>query len=136
MKPIQQTIFEPPHGNCLQACVASLLEVPLEEIPNFTDWMNWDDYDDNSWWTKYEDFMEQFGLQPIGIDPNGNWKPRGWHMIVGKSPRHDCDHVIVAYNGEPEHDPYPGGNCELQSKAAYEFFVVVNPCQGRLNEET
>lgn len=34
MKPIDQTIVSTT-GNCLQACLASFLELPIEEVPNF-----------------------------------------------------------------------------------------------------
>lgn len=33
MKPVDQTTFGAPHGNCLMACVASILEVPLDSLP-------------------------------------------------------------------------------------------------------
>lgn len=35
MKKVFQTIVDPEHGNCEQAVIASLLELPLEEVPNF-----------------------------------------------------------------------------------------------------
>lgn len=36
MKPIFQTIIDPLQGNCLQAAVASLMDLPLEAVPHFT----------------------------------------------------------------------------------------------------
>ena len=36
MIPVQQTSFCKGQGNCLLACVASILERPLESIPDFT----------------------------------------------------------------------------------------------------
>lgn len=42
MKKVYQTIVDEHKGNCMQAAVASLFELPLEEVPNFiehgTDW--------------------------------------------------------------------------------------------------
>lgn len=35
MKKIYQTIIDKGHGNCMQAAVASLLELELDEVPNF-----------------------------------------------------------------------------------------------------
>jgi hypothetical protein len=32
---VHQTILEPPHGNALQACAASILGLPLNLVPNF-----------------------------------------------------------------------------------------------------
>lgn len=35
MKPVFQDKFGEKDGNCLQACVASIMEVPLESVPHF-----------------------------------------------------------------------------------------------------
>ncbi len=35
MKPVMQTNNDIPGGNCLQACIASIMELPLESVPNF-----------------------------------------------------------------------------------------------------
>lgn len=44
MKKVFQTIVDKGHGNCMQAAVASLFEMELEEVPNFkelgSDWFN------------------------------------------------------------------------------------------------
>lgn len=41
MRPVLQTRFGFPSGNCLLACVASILEVPLEEVPDGWDEEGW-----------------------------------------------------------------------------------------------
>lgn len=33
MKPVAQTVFGSPDGNCLAACIASILELPIEAVP-------------------------------------------------------------------------------------------------------
>ena len=35
VKPVYQTQFGMPNGNCFAACVASILELKIEDIPNF-----------------------------------------------------------------------------------------------------
>ena len=37
MKPIFQDKFGAPGGNCLQACVASVMELTIDEVPHFCD---------------------------------------------------------------------------------------------------
>jgi hypothetical protein len=41
---VYQTIVDKHHGNCMQAAIASLLELSLEEVPNFNilghEWFN------------------------------------------------------------------------------------------------
>lgn len=35
MIPVDQTVFDDGYGNCLSACVASILELPIADVPNF-----------------------------------------------------------------------------------------------------
>jgi len=121
MNPVYQTIFGGKEGNCFQAALASIMELPLKDVPHFML------YDEANWWEKYEKWAKQFGLQPIGIVPGGEWKPRGWHLILGGSPRGEFDHCIVGFAGKPVHDPYPNGKCELNDIKSYEFFVQLEP---------
>ena len=41
MKPVDQTILTAPGGNCFAACVASILELPLADVPNFCSEERW-----------------------------------------------------------------------------------------------
>lgn len=128
MRPVYQTIFKPPLGNCMQACLASLLEVSLENIPNFAAEPS------DKWWEKYCDWMvENYRLQPLTLNVAGTegvdeesvyWIPRGYHMIQGESPRGNYDHVVVGYEGEIIHDPFPEGG-GLKSVKYYEVFVSI-----------
>jgi len=122
MNPVLQTIFTPPHGNCLQACIASILELPLEEVPNF---MQFPD----QWLPRYEHFLRTHNLQPVHIRFDGktpDWEPWGYHLISVKSPRGDYDHSLVGYQGKPVHDPFPGGEC-VGEVIGWELLVSVNP---------
>lgn len=127
MKPVYQTILIPPYGNCLQACIASILELQLDDVPNFAERMDCNEWKDSEWWDDYECFMSKFGLQPLGVEPLIPWTPKGWHLIIGESPRGPYDHIIVGYNGRSKHDPYPGGGCDLIGATSFEVFVALNP---------
>lgn len=48
MKPVTQTKFGDPEGNCLMACVASIVEVPIDECPPL---VTNDDPEGHGWWT-------------------------------------------------------------------------------------
>lgn len=101
----------------MQAAVASILELELNEVPNFVEW-------DDDWLECFESFMLEQSLQGLTFEVEalrGKWVPAGYHLISGKSPRGDYLHEIVGYRGEPVHDPYPGGNCELKT---IEFLTV------------
>lgn len=71
--------------------------------------------------------IKTFSLQPVDlkIAELGDWKPKGYHLISGKSPRGDYDHSIVGLNGKPTHDPFPNGDCELESQDTYTIFVAM-----------
>lgn len=123
MKPVYQTIYEPPLGNCLQAGVASILELTLEEVPNFAEVQG------PKWWDRYAEWMkEQNGLYPLYLKVFGDDDPllkelQGYHLIVGKSPRGDWLHVVVAKDGKVVHDPNPQGDGSLEEVVAVELFV-------------
>lgn len=121
MKPVMQTIGGPENGNCLQACMASLLGLCLEEVPHFV-------LEDN-WVHALDAWLKQFDLQSVAVDLNimrqqgeDMWKPYGYHLIVGKSPRADCQHAVVGYNGEMVHDPHWDGD-GLDTEESWTLFV-------------
>lgn len=112
MIPVYQTmtVANDGQGNCFNACVASILELPLRDVapiypkdPDYWDrWMAW--------------FAERgLELEPYGV----NEPPKGWsiasgigfriypdgHEKAGRPIRHAC----VSFNGEILHDPFPGG---------------------------
>jgi hypothetical protein len=86
MIPVYQTI-DGPDGNCYQACMASILEVPLGEIPTFAGWR-----DLRAWLAE-----------------------RGWSLVFGR--KDGCSiasqqtirgiHAVVCFDGEMVHDPSP-----------------------------
>jgi len=120
MKAVQQTRFGYPDGNCHAACLASIFEIGIDEVPYFGI--------DDEWYDRFTDFMiTRFGLQPIDLDvetfDRSEWALVGYHLINGKSPRGDFHHSIVGLGGEPIHDPYPGGDCELSTRETYTVFI-------------
>lgn len=111
---VLQTELEPPHGNALQACVASILGLTLDEVPNF---VVAEDY-----WQAMLDHANSLGLSVIklALDKDGRLPfasvPGTLCMARGESPRHaGGGHVIVcavAMDGQslrPVHDPHPDG---------------------------
>lgn len=106
MKPVDQTAFGPSVGNCFAACVASVLEVPLADVPNFCEG------DTTDWFEKLRDWLRPRGFYAFGMKLSGRpgepegWYPEGLHIAGGRSPRHDCLHAVVA-RGSEVHDPHP-----------------------------
>lgn len=103
MTPVQQTIFGPERGNCLQAAVASLFDLPLDDVPHFID-------EGNRWWIALQDWLRPRGLHCVYSSASSiEIAQPGYYLMVGKSPRHDQAHVVIAKDGEMVHDPHPDG---------------------------
>lgn len=100
MIPVYQTIIDPKIGNCLQAAIASLLDLSLEEVPNFI--------------TEKEGLSLSLGnfLLKRGYDFSGD-APKGHpvydHLILGKK----YDNTQMIFDG-----PFPGVNG---------YFIVSGP---------
>lgn len=114
MRPVDQTMFGAPGGNCLSACVASLLSVPIDDVPYF--------FGRKEWWTFFEDWLHLRGHYPLRFEPP--FRPRGLYILSGKSPRGDWLHSVLARGEDVVHDPHP-------SRAGVESFhdaIVLIPC--------
>lgn len=122
MTPLIQTIFGNGEagavpGNCMQTAVASLLDLPLDEVPHFVA--------EADWWGSYLNFVRARGLQltiysdlydaqteyangittaPIGYAPNDQLL-----IACGNSPRGFYHDVIWigGRDGHMVHDPHP-----------------------------
>ena len=104
MKPVDQTIFGFEKGNCMQACIASIFEVSLDEIPNFMrDGEKNYLYNLNEW-------CDEFGIIcfDVGADGDSSKIFKDMHVIItGKSPRDESkQHAVIYYNGKMIHDPH------------------------------
>jgi len=103
MKPVDQSTFGFPGGNCFSACVASMLEIPLADVPYFMA--------DDRWFEKFKRWLEQRGFWAVCFKLDGDWLPDGLHILSGKSPRDpenpDALHSVVARGNAIVHDPHP-----------------------------
>jgi len=109
MKPVDQMYLHDPDngvsGDCFRACVASVLELPIEEVPHF---VSTDD-----WIACTQQWLKEKGLQFIEVQYNSmmfdHFKLYGlYHMMTGPSPRFPGSlHCCVALDGKIVHDPHP-----------------------------
>ena len=119
---VVQTRFGYPEGNCLMACVASILEVPLEELPDLHEECDtWNEEEEKwvwegDWWGVLSEAVKARGWKALGVK-EGHLAPWGFAIAGGDSPRADVvdeegknvGHVIVCLDGKPWHDPHPSG---------------------------
>ncbi len=95
MIPVDQTTYGPTWGNCISACVASILEMPIEDIPFFVD---------VRWRSRFLAWLAERGLAATSHEG----PPPGFTIAFGPSTRlAGRGHACVAFNGVVVHDPHP-----------------------------
>lgn len=98
------------YGNCWAACLASILELDIADVPEF-DAGDPDDLD-GTWARKTNRWLAQFGLAFLEYPslPPESYLAMGmsvYHIITGPSPRNSGMHAVVGLNGKIVHDPHP-----------------------------
>lgn len=113
MIPVMQTVMyqdEPRvYGDCMRACVASILELPVDDVPHFLQEAGGHVVE---FYDLIEDFLDSRGIQVLWQhDLSYHWRPGDpsvYHLMSGPSPRHaGVGHCIVGRNGHPYFDPHP-----------------------------
>jgi hypothetical protein len=119
-------------GNCFEACIASILEVSIEDIPDFHKGIAPDD--GPGYWERVHEWCKDkpFGLISVtlqeGHDPLKFFHDT-WVIASGPSPRRKEEwqlHAVVWRNGEIVHDPHPSQQ-GLKQITEYAFFIWKNP---------
>lgn len=136
--PVHQTTFYP-LGNCYAACIASILELPLEDVPDFFNVKEGEDRFDAGYagWARW---LGERGYGIIRVLPmfDGVWLApmhlkEPWYCIAsGPSPRFPCAHAIVwgfsDDHGGPVHDPHPeGGYFGTNDPKSFDLIVRRQP---------
>lgn len=107
MTPVTQTYFYGGNedgvtrGNCWQACLASILDLPLDDVPHFVDI---DARGGENWFHSTINWLWKRGLAMYTPETHPE---NMYYLVTGKSPRGDFYHVVVYRNGELVHDPHP-----------------------------
>lgn len=134
MTPQHQTVFGAGKGNCFATCIACILDLPVEDVPNFCG----DNPGENGEWHRATNrWLAPRGLRYIEFS-YGDWVADnhglpGCHVIVsGPGPR-GCDHATVWLDGKLTHDPHPSGDGLLEPKYVG-FFVALEPARAARTE--
>lgn len=114
-------------GNCWQAAVASILELPLDEVPDIQVWD-----EELVWFDKFREWLEQYGLGAVGLAIGGNITLQGYHLMECRSTilKNGELHVVVGLDGELVHDPNPNATI-VGEVVDYIVFTVLNPGQAK-----
>ena len=108
MIPVDQTVSGFTNGDCMRACVASVFELPIEEVPNFME--DGDDY----FSSKLGAWCFERNLIPmdcqISWDDVRNDLKDIYIIAHGQSPRSSnekCRHAVIYKGNKMVHDPHP-----------------------------
>lgn len=114
MKPVFQTEFHDQKartkGNCLRACVASILELNIEDVPEMHRLL------------PALEFLKKHGWElEASAEPETDGH-NGYYIVSGVSPRHpNIKHVVIYKDNKMVHDPHPDNRGVY---APLEFFTV------------
>lgn len=97
------------YGDCMRACVASLLNMNIALVPHFLR-----DADGKSveFWEGIYDFLDSRGYEMIpsivAYRPKMTADLDGYHIVSGPSPRgNGLYHAVVGRHGDVVFDPHP-----------------------------
>lgn len=138
MKPVPQTVLYGEdaygNGNCFDACIASLMELPLWMVPQF--YQMWGRPDRNK---RMDLWLALFGLELEFVDdlknPDATPLPE-FYMVSGPSPRNPSTGHAVIFSREPAvlaHDPHYSGQGIAGAPTSIRFLKQlpgreVHPC--------
>lgn len=133
MRPVYQTTFKgevagEETGNCLAACVASILELDIADVPNFAAIPGQD-----GWWKALYEFVFSYGFHLYPVHPDHGAPEGAYWIAVGKSPRGNYNHCVVAHGKEIVHDPSgkAGPFLDGLAKELY-LFVALDPARSKV----
>jgi len=92
------------NGNCLAACYASLLDMPLWMVPPFDQMFGRGDWDH-----RIDEWLERLGYERFWLEGHQTDKLPEFYIASGKSAR-GVRHAVIYRNGELAHDPHFSGS--------------------------
>lgn len=131
MTPVDQLYTDvgpdaPVLGDCWRACIASVLDLPRDEVPHFIEQAR----HEGDWVQNTLSFLRGYGLVGEFFDgPPPAYE--GYAIATGKSPRGDWLHAVVVKLSPAEddlvqvwlaHDPHPSRT--FLAEPATEYFVI------------
>lgn len=94
-------------GDCVRACTATILDLPLSDVPHFVKETPGPD-----WYEVWEKFMLDHGREVTIFMMPWDSKPpvfMNYYLASGMTER-GVKHMVVMRDGVVAHDPHPRGN--------------------------
>ena len=102
MIPRDQQHIDPKTGDCFATCVASLLDLPRDEVPNFMLAGPGEE-----WWMELQRWLGNRGLQCAVTKVEVRRPETGYWIGSGRSPRGNYHHAVIMLGDDIAHDPHP-----------------------------
>lgn len=132
MEYIEQTILGSKDGNCYTACMAMILDVSIDDLPNFC-------LLGEDWHQKTQDYLKfNYGVSLIQISESKindilNFMTGDVYCIASGFSSRDCRHAVIAKTRKTRdviyidkvYDPHPSQQF-LTSIECYEFLIKMN----------
>lgn len=112
---VMQTIISK-NGNCFPACLATVLGLKLEDIPNFAMASKGDR---TKYWELVKDYLTTIGYKHTLVPfrrVKGTPQLNGLVIVIGSAPT-GSTHSVVYRDGSLFHDPHPNGNGVMPDQA-------------------
>ena len=132
MIPVDQEFMNRPeinqHGDCQRAVIASLLELPIADVPHFLQVAGGDP---GLFWEGLQSFCRKHGYAYLTVPAKAGLAFYGdygdvYHEISGPSPRgNGVFHAVVGCNGEIAFDPHPSRAGLTGDSADWEYSYLV-----------
>lgn len=126
MKKLYQTKYGE-EGNCFAACVASLFEIGIDEVPFLGKDEEWEDYELrlNSFLSKFQLKITTFHLTSSDCQEFIQDFFADTYIITGYSTSINLEHAVITLNGEVVHNPNDKNDFELlEPQYAFGFMRV------------
>jgi hypothetical protein len=106
MIPVDQEFLHKPEegsiGDCMRACLASVLELPISAVPHFAKLYP----TAPEFWNELMDWVELQGYDFSHVVPLSCIDPERFYIVGGPSPR-SGRHAVVSKGMDIVHDPHP-----------------------------
>lgn len=131
MTPVTQEFVHKPeegqHGDCMRACLASLLDLPISDVPHFA---QIDADGQGYFWFGVTEFCRKQGYSFVTVKGSFVWAEDAiFHVIAGPSPRMaGVHHAVIGRNGQVFFDPHPSraGLAGDPSEWTFDFLVRIS----------
>ncbi len=114
---------EEEQGNCMAACLASLFELELSEVPDFAGKIV-----NGKWYVILNVWLAKRNLELSFYPAKGTVPPmQGYYMLAVKSTtlkNPDDGHMVIAQNGQVVHDPNPNAKAVGEKEDLWLFTPI------------